>query len=101
MGATHGHILSRHIIPNCLGPLAVQTSLNAATAVLSVAWMSFLGFGVQLATPELGVMVSDARGILFKAPWCSIFPGLTITLTVLALNFIGDGLRDALDTRAS
>lgn len=99
MGATHARILRRHILPNCLGIIAVQASLNSASAVLSVAWMSFLGFGARSPTPELGVMISDARGVLFTAPWCSIFPGLTITLTVLALNFIGDGLRDAFDLR--
>jgi peptide/nickel transport system permease protein len=99
IGAGDFRILYRHILPNCIGLIVVQTSLNCAWGVLSVASLSFLGLGVQAPTPELGSMVNDGRAFLREAAYYSAFPGLVITLSILGLNFIGDGLRDAFDIR--
>jgi peptide/nickel transport system permease protein len=99
-GATGGRILWRHVFPNCLSPLIVQSTLLFATAILSAAYLGFLGLGAQPPTPEWGTMLSKARDFLRVAPHVSIFPGVTIMLTVLGLNLLGDGLRDVLDPRA-
>jgi peptide/nickel transport system permease protein len=101
LGATPWHILLRHILPACLGPIVVQATLSIGTATLEAAGLGFLGLGVQPPNPELGTMLADAfkGGYSLTAPWTMIFPGLFITLTVLALNLLGDGLRDALDPR--
>jgi peptide/nickel transport system permease protein len=98
-GATGGRILWRHVFPNCLSPLIVQSTLLFATAILSAAYLGFLGLGAQPPTPEWGTMLSKARDFLRVAPHVSIFPGVTIMLTVLGLNLLGDGLRDVLDPR--
>jgi peptide/nickel transport system permease protein len=99
-GAAGGRILWRHVFPNCLSPLIVQSTLLFATAILSAAYLGFLGLGAQPPTPEWGTMLSKARDFLRVAPHVSIFPGVTIMLTVLGLNLLGDGLRDVLDPRA-
>jgi ABC-type dipeptide/oligopeptide/nickel transport system permease subunit len=98
-GAPARRILWRHVFPNCLPPLIVQSTLLFATAILSAAYLGFLGLGAQPPTPEWGTMLSKARDFLRVAPHVSIFPGLTIMLTVLGLNLLGDGLRDVLDPR--
>ena len=98
-GAPGGRILWRHVFPNCLSPLIVQSTLLFATAILSAAYLGFLGLGAQPPTPEWGTMLSKARDFLRVAPHVSIFPGATIMLTVLGLNLLGDGLRDVLDPR--
>jgi peptide/nickel transport system permease protein len=98
-GAGAGRILWRHVLPNCLPPLLVQSTLFFATAILSAAYLGFLGLGAQPPTPEWGTMLSKARDFLRVAPHVSIFPGLTIMVTVLGLNLLGDGLRDVLDPR--
>jgi peptide/nickel transport system permease protein len=98
-GAPAARILWRHIFPNCLSPLLVQSTLFFATAILSAAYLGFLGLGAQPPTPEWGTMLSKARDFLRVAPHVSIFPGLTIMVTVLGLNLLGDGLRDVLDPR--
>jgi peptide/nickel transport system permease protein len=98
-GAPGGRILWRHVFPNCLSPLIVQSTLLFATAILSAAYLGFLGLGAQPPTPEWGTMLSKARDFLRVAPHVSIFPGVTIMLTVLGLNLLGDGLRDVLDPR--
>jgi peptide/nickel transport system permease protein len=100
IGASDWRILWRHLLPNLAGFIVVQTSLNCAWGILSVAALSFLGFGAQPPTPELGAMVSDGRMFLRQAPYYSGFPGLIITIVVLGLNFVGDGLRDALDIKS-
>jgi ABC-type dipeptide/oligopeptide/nickel transport system permease subunit len=100
-GAAGGRILWRHVFPNCLSPLIVQSTLLFATAILSAAYLGFLGLGAQPPTPEWGTMLSKARDFLRVAPHVSIFPGVTIMLTVLGLNLLGDGLRDVLDPRTS
>ena len=96
-GAGEWRLLLRHALPNCLPPLLVQSTLMFATAILSAAYLGFLGLGAQPPTPEWGTMLAKARDFLRTAPHVSIFPGLTIMLTVLGLNLLGDGLRDVLD----
>jgi peptide/nickel transport system permease protein len=92
-------IIWRHILPNVLAPVIVLSTLGMAGAILTGAALSFLGLGVQPPTPEWGVMLSDGRNYLRKAWWVTTFPGLAIMITVLAINMLGDGLRDALDPR--
>jgi peptide/nickel transport system permease protein len=94
-------IVCRHVLPNCLPPLVVQSTLLFATAILSAAYLGFLGLGAQPPTPEWGTMLSRARDFLRTAPHVSIFPGLTILVTVLGLNLLGDGLRDVLDPQTA
>jgi peptide/nickel transport system permease protein len=100
-GAGEFRLLRRHVLPNCLPPLLVQSTLMFATAILSAAYLGFLGLGAQSPTPEWGTMLAKARDFLRTAPHISIFPGLTIMLTVLGLNLLGDGLRDVLDPRSA
>lgn len=101
-GATPPRIILRHILPASLAPIVVQATLAIGTATLEAAGLGFLGLGAQPPTPELGTMLSDAfkGGYSLSSPWTIIFPGLFITLTVLAFNLLGDGLRDALDPRS-
>lgn len=99
LGANDFRIIFRHVLPNAIQPLIVQASLGMAGAVLSEASLSFLGLGVQPPTPSWGVMLSDARSFLRVAPHLLIFPGLAVMLTVLAFNFVGDGLREWLDPK--
>lgn len=99
LGANTSHILFRRVLPNALTPLIVAGTLGIASAILDAAALSFLGFGAQPPTPEWGQMLGSERNQLFSAPHLVIFPGIMITLTVLAFNLIGDGLRDALDPR--
>lgn len=101
LGAGDLRILTKHILPNAIQPLIVQASLGMAGAVLSEAALSFLGLGVPPPAPSWGVMIEEARDLstLQAAPHALIFPGIAIALTVLAFNFIGDGLREYLDPR--
>ena len=98
-GTRDGMILWRHILPNVMVPITVQTSLSMGTAILFAAGLGFLGIGVQPPTPEWGTMLGSARNYLFNAPHVATFPGLAIFLAVLSFNLLGDGLRDALDPR--
>lgn len=98
-GASNLHIMFRHILPNVVGPAVVVSTLALGWAVLSAATLSFLGMGVQPPTPEWGNMVSEGRQRMSSAFWVSFFPGLFIMVSVLALNLLGDGLRDALDPK--
>ncbi|MDR1875202.1 MAG: ABC transporter permease [Synergistaceae bacterium] len=99
MGASHTRIILLYIMPNCMAPLIVQATINVANAILFAATLSFLGLGVQPPYPEWGGMLSAARPYLRSNAYLSIFPGLAIMITIVALNCIGDGLRDALDPR--
>jgi len=99
IGASDVRIVFRHILPNSLAPLIVQSTLNIATAILSAASLGFLGLGAEPPIPEWGAMVSRGRLYLVTAPHISLYPGLAIMITALSLNMIGDGLRDALDPR--
>jgi peptide/nickel transport system permease protein len=102
LGAAPGYLLFRHILPASLAPIVVQAALSIGTATLEAAGLGFLGLGAQPPTPELGTMLSDAfkGGYSLSSPWTTLFPGLFITLMVLAFNLLGDGLRDGLDPRA-
>jgi peptide/nickel transport system permease protein len=97
VGAGPLWIMFHHILPGVLGPLIVVTTLGVSGAIITGASLSFLGLGVRPPTPEWGAMLADGRGFLRNAWWISFFPGITITLMVLALNVVGDALRDALD----
>ncbi|HVF31286.1 MAG TPA: ABC transporter permease [Pyrinomonadaceae bacterium] len=101
LGASNGRILFTHIMPNAIQPLIVQASLGMAGAVLSEASLSFLGLGIPPPAPSWGTMVDEARAfdILYNAPHVLFFPGISIALTVLAFNFVGDGLREYLDPK--
>ena len=99
LGAGSVRIVLRHIFPNTLAVLIVQTTLQVASAILSAAALGFLGLGVQQPTAEWGAMLSTARQFIQLAPHTLIFPGLAIMLTVMGFNLLGDGLRDALDPR--
>ena len=97
LGATTSRILARHVIPTTLPAVSVQATLGMGGAILAEAALSFLGLGVQPPTPSWGPMLNYGRGHLLDAPHLTIFPGLAIAILVLGFNFLGDGLRDALD----
>lgn len=99
IGASHSRIVVRHIVPNVLPPLLVQTTLRLATAILTASGLSFLGLGPQPPTPEWGAMLSTGRNFLTSSPQLVIVPGMAILLVTIAFNLVGDGLRDALDPR--
>jgi len=98
-GAGHLRLMFVTILPNCLGPLIVQATLSFSNAILEAAALGFLGMGAQPPTPEWGTMLARAREFITSAWWIVTFPGLAILITVLAINLIGDGLRDALDPK--
>jgi peptide/nickel transport system permease protein len=89
--------LFRHILPNVTSSIIVAATLGLAGAIITESGLSYLGFGVQLPTPTWGNMLSNTQNQMTTAPWTAIFPGMMIFITVIAINFIGDGLRDALD----
>ncbi|HEY7030029.1 MAG TPA: ABC transporter permease [Thermomicrobiales bacterium] len=99
-GVPHRMILWRHVLPNILAPLIVQTSVTFAFAILTEAALSFIGLGAQPPTPSWGLMLNAARQLVYTNAWLSVYPGVAIMLAVLSFNFIGDGLQDALDPRA-
>ncbi len=99
IGASDFRIILRHIIPNALAPVIVQGTLGVAGAILSTAGLSFIGLGIQPPAPEWGAMLSTSRAYLRYAWHVTTFPGVAIMITILALNLLGDGLRDALDPR--
>lgn len=98
-GAGDARVMWRHILPNSLGPIIVQSTLSMAGAILTAAGLSFLGMGVQPPTAEWGSMLNNARQFYRVAPHAVTYPGLAIMITVLSLNLLGDGLRDAFDPR--
>lgn len=97
MGATHSRIVVRHILPNIAAPVVVFATLSIAGAILAGASLNYLGFGAQPPTPEWGLMLAEARHEIRRAWWLGTFPGVMIMVTVIAINLIGDGLRDAFD----
>jgi peptide/nickel transport system permease protein len=99
IGCPHWRIMARHILPNIIAPIIVVTTNGIAGAIIAGAALSFLGVGAQPPTPEWGIMLSDGRTFLRSASWITTFPGLAIMITVLAINLLGDGLRDVLDPR--
>jgi peptide/nickel transport system permease protein len=96
-GASNVRIMARHILPNAVGPIIVEATLVLGYAIMEEAGLSFLGFGIQPPTPSWGNLLSSAPEHLTKHPWLVIFPGLMIFLTIISVNYIGDGLRDAFD----
>ncbi len=98
-GARDGQLIFGHVLPNALGPIIVDLTINLSAITLQVSSLSYIGLGVQPPTPEWGVLLSDAREFMQTAPHTILFPGLAILLVALAFNLVGDGLRDALDPR--
>ncbi len=98
-GAGSVRLMTRTILPNCLAPLIVQATLSFSTAILDAAALGFLGLGAQPPTPEWGTMLAEAREFILSAWWVVTFPGVAILVTVLAINLVGDGLRDAFDPK--
>jgi peptide/nickel transport system permease protein len=101
VGVRDGAIIARHVLPNALGPVIVAGTLGVAGAILVESTLSYLGYGVQPPTPTWGNMLQNAQSEMYAAPWLAVFPGLAIFLTIMAINFVGDGLRDALDPRTT
>jgi peptide/nickel transport system permease protein len=97
VGASNLRIMGRHILPNAIGPIIVEATLEMGYAIMEEAGLSFLGFGIQPPTPSWGNLLSNALEHMLKHPWLAIFPGLMIFLTIISINYIGDGLRDAFD----
>ena len=97
LGAKHRRIIFHHIVPNTLGPVIVYTTLTVPAVILQEAFLSFLGLGVQPPAASWGTLVSDGARLLALFPWLVIFPGFALSITLLCFNFLGDGLRDALD----
>lgn len=97
VGASSLRIMVRHILPNAVGPIIVESTLEVAWAIMEESGLSFLGFGIQPPTPSWGNLLSNAQEHMTKHPWLAIFPGLMIFFAIISINYIGDGLRDALD----
>jgi ABC-type dipeptide/oligopeptide/nickel transport system permease subunit len=99
VGASSSRIVWRHVLPNIMGPLIVQTSLSLSTAELAHASLSFLGLGVQAPAADWGVMLAKARSLMTVAPWLAVFPALAVVVLIVAFNLLGDAFRDILDPR--
>ncbi|MBV8151469.1 MAG: ABC transporter permease [Candidatus Eremiobacteraeota bacterium] len=97
LGNSDGRIIFRHLLPNAVAPIIVQATLEVANVIILESTLSFLGFGIQPPTASWGNMLANAQANMAIAPWAAIFPGLCILITVLAINYLGDGMRDALD----
>ena len=96
-GVPNWRIMVRHLLPNAMSPIIVAATFRVATSIITESGLSYLGFGVQPPTPTWGNMLKNAQTQMTRAPWTAIFPGLMIFIAVIAINFVGDGLRDALD----
>ena len=99
LGASGARIMARHLLPNTVGIIAVAATLSVARAILLESYISFLGYGIQPPLASWGNMLTNAQGYFDTVPFLAILPGAMITLTVMSFNFLGDGLRDALDPR--
>jgi len=99
MGSTAPRIMLRELLPNGIGPIIVAATLQGAAAILAESYISFLGYGIQPPQASWGIMLNNAQEFFTSAPWLAVFPGVAITFSVLAFNFVGDGLRDAFDPR--
>jgi peptide/nickel transport system permease protein len=99
LGAGNARIIIRHILPSAASPIIVAATLRVASSIITESGLSYLGFGVQLPTPTWGNMLRNAQDQMIVAPWTAIFPGVFIFVAVIAINYVGDGLRDALDPR--
>lgn len=100
VGASDRHIILRHILPNTMAPIIVQATFAVGLGILAESGLTFLGLGVDPSTPTWGLTLSEGRDFIRQAWWISVFPGLAIMITVLALNLLGDGLRDTLDVKS-
>lgn len=98
-GTSDARIIMRHIVPNAVGPIIVQATLAMGSAILTISSLSFMGMGIQPPQPEWGTMLYEGRDLIRTSPYLVVFPGLAIAVSVLSLNLLGDGLRDALDPR--
>lgn len=98
-GFKNARIIFRHVLPNCIGPLIIQGTLSVGGAILSAASLNYLGLGADAASPDWGMMLSQGRNYLQLAPYLTTIPGLAISATVLAMNWVGDGMRDAFDPK--
>ena len=98
-GLSNARVVFNHILPNCMAPIIVQATLSVGNAILSAASLNFLGMGVDSTLPDWGVMLNQGRSFLMLAPYLTMIPGIAISLTVLSVNWLGDGLRDAFDPR--
>jgi len=101
LGLPNAHIIFKHVLPNTLGPIIVYATLTVPQVMLLEAFLSFLGLGIQPPQSSWGVLISEGAQVMEDAPWLLIFPALILSLTLFSLNFLGDGLRDALDPKAS
>jgi peptide/nickel transport system permease protein len=101
VGAGHTFIVLRHILPNCLGPIVVFSTLTLGDSILTISGLSFLGLGIQPPAADWGVMLARGKEYLLTAPWIAFFPGMAIFLTVMGFNLMGDSFRDALDPKSS
>lgn len=99
IGTSTFRIITRHILPNTMGPIVVQATFSVASSILNAASLSFLGIGIEAPLPEWGAMLTEGKEFMRDTPWLVTFPGIAIASTVLSLNLLGDGLRDALDPR--
>ena len=97
LGASHLRVVLAHILPNAIGPIIVESTLELGYAIIEESGLSFLGFGIQQPTPSWGNLLSNAQENFIKYPWLAIFPGVMIFLAIISVNYIGDGLRDAFD----
>ena len=97
MGASPFRIITRHILPNTIGPLIVEATLELGYAIIEESGLSFLGFGIQPPTPSWGNLLSNGQENFLRYPWLAVFPGVMIFLAIISVNYIGDGLRDAFD----
>jgi peptide/nickel transport system permease protein len=101
VGAGHGTIIFRHILPNCLGPIVVYSTLTLGDCILTISGLSFLGLGVQPPAADWGGMLSRGKEYLLTAPWIAFFPGMAIFFTVMGFNLMGDSFRDAIDPKST
>lgn len=99
LGASHPHIIWRHIVPNMIPPIIVQATAMLAVAISTASALNYIGLGVETGTADWGMMVAEGQRLIFDAPHVPLFPGIVITITVVSVNYIGDGLRDHLDPR--
>jgi peptide/nickel transport system permease protein len=100
VGAGHLFIILRHVLPNCLGPIVVFSTLTLGDSILTISGLSFLGLGIQPPAADWGVMLARGKEYLLTAPWIAFFPGMAIFLTVMGFNLMGDSFRDALDPKS-
>jgi ABC-type dipeptide/oligopeptide/nickel transport system permease subunit len=100
VGAGHLFIILRHVLPNCLGPIVVFSTLTLGDSILTISGLSFLGLGIQPPAADWGVMLARGKEYLLTAPWIAFFPGIAIFLTVMGFNLMGDSFRDALDPKS-